>query len=379
MKLVDLFAGAGGASLGGHLAGFQVEAVERDQDACATHQAAVPGPIHCMDVRDWKPSSPVDVIWASPPCQCWSQAGKRLGARDTERNGFPWMWAAVDRAQPTWLICENVKGLTQHSRTTCGDPMLCPGCYWKTVQAEARARFSHVSYRCLNAADYGLPQARRRVFLVCGPEPYRWPAATHCDPASLLAHAWLQPWVSMGAALGLDDGQRAIGGGRNPQSAALAHTRSYRDLTDGPSVTVTAAQVGNRGPWVVDGMRNTPQNPRQERVRPTTEPAPTISGKGNTIISRLELPSPPVNATEVKGHTCPHKNRGQRGRIQRASDALYLTTGRRRLTVQECAILQGFPAMDWKGSKTSQYRQVGNAVPPPLAQALLQAIPKGAP
>ena len=178
MKLVDLFAGAGGASLGAHMAGFQVEAVERDQDACATHQAAVPGAIHCMDVRDWKPSSPVDVMWASPPCQCWSQAGKRLGARDTERNGFPWMWAAVDRAQPTWLICENVKGLTQHSSTTCGDPMRCPGCYWKTVQAEARARYPHVSHRCLNAADYGLPQSRRRV-------PGLWPRAipvASCHP-----------------------------------------------------------------------------------------------------------------------------------------------------------------------------------------------------
>ena len=377
MTLVDLFAGAGGASLGAHAAGFEVEAVELNADAVATHRAALPGVVHHCDVREWRPSGPVGVVWASPPCQCWSSAGNRLGARDTARNGFPWTWAAVDRAAPRWLVIENVPALTYHSRRHCGDPNYCPGCYWReVVLPAARARFECVTWRIVNAADHGVPQTRRRVFLVAGPRPYTWPTPTHCDPSDpLLLATGRRPWVSMGAALGLScvvDGMRntpanprqerprgshepaptmggggnmivrIIGGGGNPHGKDRPHERNFRDLTDGPSVTIAASHVGNRGPWVCD------------------------------------LPAPKVDANEVKGHTNPHTRIRNAGRINRPSDALFLGTGRRRLTPAECATLQGFPAdYPWTGAtKSSVYRQIGNAVPPPVAEALLRNIPK---
>ena len=77
-------------------------------------------------------------------------------------------------------------------------------------------------------------------------------------------------------------------------------------------------------------------------------------------------------ATEVKGHTDgPARGKG----YNRASDLLYVATGRRRLTVQECAALQGFPAWaTFHGTKIAQYRQVGNAVPPKLAQVVVAAV-----
>ena len=60
---------------------------------------------------------------------------------------------------------------------------------------------------------------------------------------------------------------------------------------------------------------------------------------------------------------------------QRASDALYLATGRRRLTVEECARLQDFPGdHPWQGTKTARYRQVGNAVPPTLARVVAEVV-----
>ncbi len=66
-----------------------------------------------------------------------------------------------------------------------------------------------------------------------------------------------------------------------------------------------------------------------------------------------------------------------RGGVDRASDALWLSTGRRRLTVEECAKLQDFPqGHPWQGTKTEKYRQVGNAVPPMLARVLARAVLK---
>ena len=68
--------------------------------------AAQLGPVVCADVRevDYSPHRGIDLLWASPPCQAWSSAGKRLGASDTERNGWPWTWEIVDQVAPQWLV-----------------------------------------------------------------------------------------------------------------------------------------------------------------------------------------------------------------------------------------------------------------------------------
>ena len=292
--LLDLFAGAGGASLGAERAGYTVvAAAEWDADACATHRAAMPEvPVIEGDIRAIERAPDADVWWASPPCQAWSHAGKRKGARD-ERNGWPWVWELMDRSRrPTWLVAENVVGQTRHTRQGgCGNPMTCAGCYWEqVVLVEARRRFAHVSWRIVNCADHGVPQSRKRVIMVCGPEPYAWPEATHGPGRA-------QPWAAMGDALGLVD-------------------------------------------CVVDGMRNTAANPRQERVRGVEEPAPTLGGKGNMILR-------------------------------------YVPTGdRRRLTVEESGVLQDFPRdYPWQGrTKRSRFQQVGNAVPPRLAEVILGAL-----
>lgn len=116
MQAVELFAGAGGASLGLVAAGYEeVRAIEWDAAACATRRAAglrcdegdVRDPALIADVGD------IDLLWSSFPCQAWSSAGKRLGAQDA-RNGWPWTVAALDRVRPRWFIAENVPGLTHH-------------------------------------------------------------------------------------------------------------------------------------------------------------------------------------------------------------------------------------------------------------------------
>lgn len=380
MKAIELFAGAGGAALGLEAAGVHHLALcEWDPDACATLRAAGLGPVVEGDVRDLDAIAAVagescDLLWSSFPCQAFSTAGKRLGAKD-ERNGWPWTVDAIDRFHPRWFLAENVRGLLCH-RGDCdrrGPPEDCPGCYFeRVILVQLRERFEVVGWWLLDAADYGVPQHRRRVIIHAGPAPVTPPRATH-GPGM-----FTRPWVSMGEALGLgqhvqfterqngtrghtpiapgrpsptvqagshrDNGLRVIGGGRNASDG----TRSFRDLTDEPSTTVAAVQIGNAGPWLV-------------------QPAPTVTGQ------------------EVKGTRASARSGWTfRGGPDRASDVLAMgtgyrggDTGRRRLTVAECATLQGFPDdHPWHAcrTKTAQYRAVGNAVPPRLAQVVAESV-----
>ena len=260
MKVLELFAGAGGAALGLEAAGFEhVALVEWDADACATlraigHRNVIQADVHDLSaIRRVVGKQQIDLIWSSFPCQAWSTAGKRRGAQDA-RNGWPWTVVALDEWKPRWFLGENVRGLTQH-RGKCAtrkggppDPVACPGCYFEhVVLVDLQMRFSCVGYWMLNAADFGVPQHRRRIFLWAGPVAPKRPVATH---GPTMGH----PWMSMGAALGLD-GMRAIGAGTNPHGPGRAHERTERDITDEPAPAMTAERVGNAGPWLmrVDG------------------------------------------------------------------------------------------------------------------------------
>lgn len=306
MKVLELFAGAGGAALGLHAAGMTAVAhVEWDRDACATMRAADLVPVIEGDVRDLDGieaamTGTPDVLWSSFPCQAWSQAGRRLGANDP-RNGWPWTVAALDRFQPAWFIAENVKGLTHHaSKAGCdragSHPEECPGCYLQgVILPDLRARFAYVEARVLDAADYGVPQHRQRLIIIAGPRPVQWPEATH-GPGTPL------PYVSMAQALDLVPAT-----GTPPAAAARAHQ---------PSTTL-------------------------------------IGGSAHS-------------------HTCGRSI----VRSQKTRDAIVALTGRSALTVTECAVLQGFPENHpFQGAtKSTRYRQVGNAVPPRLAEVVGRAV-----
>ena len=90
------------------------------------------------------------------------------------------------------------------------------------------------------------------TLVAAGPRPVAWPQKTHCSPDKVNQQAMfgplMKPWVSIGTALGIDT--TIIGGGTNPREPE--GKRTYRDITDEPSTTVAAVQIGNAGPFIVD-------------------------------------------------------------------------------------------------------------------------------
>jgi DNA (cytosine-5)-methyltransferase 1 len=356
-RAASLFCGAGGACLGLRQAGFDVVAgVDFNAPALATYAAAGGHPVQHMITEEkpvpasWvAPLTGLDLLWASPPCQPWSRAGKMKGAED-KRDAWPATIAAVALLRPKWFLGENVRGVEAHL-----DGYVAPA---------LRALGYVVSWRVLNAADFGVPQTRQRVILVAGPVAMVWPRATHGDPATLRPlFDSRKPWQSMGDALGLV----TAGYATYPEGAARVEDRRLRELTDRPSPMIGAMYSGRLGgqPFVVD-----PKHPPAQPDRP----APTIRSGG----SGHSAPPLYVMAGGVAGQGRPKPMSEVSPTVATKGTACLVGDGfdRRALTWQECALLQDFPAYyPWRGGITEKYRQIGNAVPPTLARVLAEAIP----
>ena len=180
---------------------------------------------------------------------------------------------------------------------------------------------------------------------------------------------------SIGRPLGAGSGVRVIGGGTRGHGMA---ERKPRDCTDEPGPCVNAMQGSTAGIYV-EYRRGRDGGAQYER-HGVDEPACALRGSpggstqpflANSEPRRLDQPSPTVTCSEAKGSG----EGGSPQKMQRATAALFLATGRRRLTVQECAALQDFPPdHPWQGNQQSQYRQVGNAVPPTLARVVAEAV-----
>ena len=197
MKAVELFAGAGGLAMGASLVGFKSQAVvEWDRWACDSIRenrrrghplvANWPEPFE-GDVRkfDWSSvDEDIDLLSGGPPCQPFSMGGKH-GANDDARDMFPATVEIVHKLKPKAFIVENVKGLTRSSFSNyyryiqhqLQYPVVVRRAredwfdHFKRLQKEATlGRSNGLTYGLtatpVNAADYGIPQKRERVFMV---------------------------------------------------------------------------------------------------------------------------------------------------------------------------------------------------------------------
>lgn len=151
---LDLFCGAGGFSLGFAVSGFRVQGIDQDADAVATFSANI-GKATCLNLSGDVSLPRADVLIAGPPCQPWSRAGNRLGALD-ERDGFSAIVNALQIVNPTVVVVENVPDISRADHRGRLDEFL----------AEVSGYGYAVNEAILNAAHYGVPQNRRRFFVM---------------------------------------------------------------------------------------------------------------------------------------------------------------------------------------------------------------------
>jgi DNA (cytosine-5)-methyltransferase 1 len=171
---VDLFSGPGGLTLGLKKAGVHpICSVEISEDAVATYRNHTSDcEHHCADIRTVDFSryrGSADILYGGPPCQPFSTGGLRQGKSD-RRDMIPAFLAAVDATRPAVVLMENVPGLLVQDRRP----------YFNRALEELCHLGYRPTWRLLSAADYGVPQKRRRVFIVAFRDRvFRFPKPTH--------------------------------------------------------------------------------------------------------------------------------------------------------------------------------------------------------
>jgi DNA (cytosine-5)-methyltransferase 1 len=379
MRSIELFAGAGGLGLGVSRAGFVPAAViEWDRYCCDTirenqerrlepvaHWPLIEGDVREIDFSTIK--GQIDFISGGPPCQPFSLGGKHRGQKD-RRDMFPEAIRAVRERRPKAFVFENVKGLTRQNFANYFQYIQLQLSYPELIRRKSEGWSDHLARlekhhtqgsvvglhyqlvtRVLNAADYGVPQRRERVFLVGfrADLGIKWsfPHSTHSQDALL----WSQ-WR---------DGEywdrHEVTKRRRPESpkaearalnlldaTLLKPWRTVRDVTaDLPDPQLhprRAAEIANH------------------RFQPGAR-----SYKGHTG-SPLDEPAKTLKAGD---HGVP----GGENMLMRPDGSI------RYFSVRESARLQTFPdEFLFHGSWTETMRQLGNAVPVDLAMVVANSI-----
>ena len=322
---IDLFAGAGGLSLGLKRAGWLVEtAVEFDKTAAATHALNFPEVEHLMcDVRqiDFAKYAGIDLIAGGPPCQPFSVSGKRMGAFDL-RDMVPEFVRAVKEARPRAFMMENVAGLagSKFSEYLSGQVL--------SLHSLGYTVFSKV----LCAADYGVAQKRNRLFLIGirsdqKGSSFAFPKPTHGS-----------------------DGRKA------QISVADALLDVPEDVPNRAKVVFCKNPVLRKSPFA-GMMFNGKGRPLDHYGLGHTIPA-SAGGNRTHIVDPLGI---------IKQYHSELMS-GKKPRCGELKDV-------RRLTVRESARIQSFPDdFQFSGRQSSRYSQVGNAVPPVLAACVAKEV-----
>lgn len=380
---LDLFAGPGGWDVAAREHGLDPLGIEYDDAACATREAAglrtLQADVAALDPRDF---APCELLIASPPCQAWSMAGKRAGERDKQHvvacahelaagSDTRAEHAAKCEDGRSLLVVEPLRfALALGPRRIALEQVPPVLGLWSLFATLLQAHGYRTWAGVLSAERYGVPQTRKRAILMASLDgPVHPPAPTHQayvpgEPAGEqhTLEGTLEPWVSMAQALGW--------GGATVNTRGARSTEGGNEFDAGqPSWTLT----GKARSWT---LRNGNQENASERE--ADEPAGTLffgrrlnevswfrnDAQEHTGVRREDEPAPTIKS----GHST-----AQMGWTE--DPKRDIRDGGVRVTLQEALILQGFPP-DYPvaGSRTKQFEQTGNAVPPPLAHAVLASL-----
>lgn len=348
IRMLDLFAGAGGFTAGFHEASSRFKtlaAVEMDLAAAASFEATFgPQIVFAGSIQDWLREADipeVDVVVGGPPCQGFSTLGKQ-DIEDARNTLWEEYAAAIVRSKPKYFVVENVAAFAKSRQFRDFTDAVGPGGVLKDYNFE---------HRVINAACFGAPQARKRAVVIGHhrdlPFP-GFPAATHGPEDYVTVRDALAgvPAETLGNELPPD--RRTSFGGQTFagwfNAADLHLGRDYAELSLRRFAHIPPG--GNRF--------DIPYELLAECWKSHKSGSADVMGR-----MHWDKPSVTIRTEFFK----PEKGRYLHPNLARA------------ITHFEAALLQGFPASHkFVGSKTAIARQIGNAVPIPLGAAIARQL-----
>ncbi len=342
---IDLFSGAGGMSLGAELAGVSVKyAIEKDKYAAETYQANHKNTIMInqdiceIDTNILDIEGGCCILFGGAPCQGFSTSNRRTNNRNNPQN---WLYLEfirfLENIQPEWFVFENVTGLVE----------LESGCFFEEILNDFEKKGYKCSYAILNAADFGVPQKRSRLFIVgskSGIEVDLLPLKTKKIVTVREAFQDL-PLLYNGANIDV-------------MPYACDATNEYSKCMRGNLEKCTGNLVSRNAQYVIERYKYVKQGENWTSIPENLMKNYANLSKCHTgIYYRLLENRPSVVIGNYRKNMLihPHQNRG--------------------LSVREAARLQSFPDIyTFKGSIGYQQQQVGNAVPPLLAKHVFETI-----
>lgn len=355
---IDLFCGAGGLSEGFRQAGYHVLAGNDTNEVAgetfaATHSEAkfLPGPIQDISVRRLQNVSglragELDVLIGGPPCQGFSVYNHQRGMHDERSSLYVEYLRIVRGLKPKWVVLENVTGMTSAGG---GEAVAEIG---KGLRALGYA----ADWKILKAEEYGVPQERRRLFFIANRigAPIVWPKKTHGPD--------LKTFTNVRDAIS-DLPKLANGADCNVKTYLSKPNGWYQNLMRENSPGVLNHNAARLAAVNVERLKHIPAGGSWRDIPFKLLPAGMKRAKRSDHTKRYGRLKWDGLASTIMTKCDPHWG------------AYFHPTQDRAITVREAARFQSFP--DWfefKGSKTDQYIQVGNAVPPLLGKKVAQSI-----
>lgn len=343
LKVVDLFSGVGGLSLGFAMAGFDVVfANEIDKEISDSYKKNHPNvkmineDITKLDIPSVfsELKGKVDVVIGGPPCQGFSQKGSRK-IWDDERNYlYKYFYQVVEYLKPTYFLMENVPNLL-----TSGD-----GVFKDQIHEDFIELGYNLDSNILNAYEYGVPQIRRRAFIL-----------------GKLGNSISLP-ISLSERISIKDAIWDLaylesGEGDFLQEYRLAPTSAYQQEMRKNSVALYNHAATKHSDLAIERIMLVPPGKGREVLPQEHRTKSIYSGTWSRMLENM----PAVTITTR--FDTPSSGRFTHPYLHRA------------ITVREAARIQSFPdTFVFYGTKTSQMKQVGNAVPPLLAKSIALSI-----